>query len=464
MEFINTWLGSIEEFLANGGVLETKIYGFNQFISRIFPFQYEDNEKCPYNVYIFQYELLGAEFKKSNGVYDFTDGFVLQDERVNFHYQDFLRRYKHGKPKADLSIINAKRKPMNKAGFAGSYEYHEFPIRNFFYQTHDKFPLEYVTKFFTIEFVESFIKNNETISIQKGTYIDKNFLQFAAVKKVLQDDQIVYTLFLYSEKHTQLGYLYTSVFFYLKETECVLEFIEEMKNGIVSNKSEEDKKNYIYILTQGSQGFKLRPNEITAPEIDFSINYNSDFEGIHEIILARLSKDLSKGLVLLHGIPGTGKTTYIRYLITKLKKKVIYIPPNLSANLSDPTLIDFLIDQSNSILVIEDAENALITRTSGTNASVANILNLTDGLLSYCANIQILATFNTDLKNIDEALMRKGRLIAKYEFKELEADRQKKLCEKLNVELDGSHTLADIYNVEEVTFSKDKKTIGYNKN
>jgi len=38
-------------------------------------------------------------------------------------------------------------------------------------------------------------------------------------------------------------------------------------------------------------------------------------------------------------------------------------------------------------------------------------------LLGAGFNIQIMATFNTSLKNLDPALMRKGRLKLSYEFK-----------------------------------------------
>lgn len=63
--------------------------------------------------------------------------------------------------------------------------------------------------------------------------------------------------------------------------------------------------------------------------------------------------------------------------------------------------------------------------------------------------------------NIDEALLRKGRLIAKYEFKELEEKRALKLCKKLGVENNGKQVLTDIYNANEASFIKEKRKIGF---
>ena len=159
--------------------------------------------------------------------------------------------------------------------------------------------------------------------------------------------------------------------------------------------------------------------EILKPRLSIEDNYNDDFAEIHQTIIKRLSKKNDKGLVLLHGKPGTGKTSYIRYLISSLKKNVIFLPPNMAGAITNPDLISILIDNPNSIFVIEDAENIVIDRSRNGRSPVSALLNISDGLLSDCLNIQIICSFNTDISRIDSALMRKGRLIAKYEFKEL---------------------------------------------
>lgn len=202
------------------------------------------------------------------------------------------------------------------------------------------------------------------------------------------------------------------------------------------------------LLYHGARGFDTQDFTIPNPVINFNLNYNDGFEKIHDNIYLTLARDKGKGLVLLHGKPGTGKTTYIRYLINKLNKNKIFVPPNLTGMLSDPGFIPFLMDNPDCVLFVEDAENVLRSREDGgNNQAVSNILNITDGLLSDCLNIQIVATFNTHIKNIDEALLRKGRLIAQYEFTPLEPERAEKLADSLHVWLDDTEdlTLADIY-------------------
>ena len=94
--------------------------------------------------------------------------------------------------------------------------------------------------------------------------------------------------------------------------------------------------------------------------------------------------------ILLIGGPGTGKTSYIRYLITKLKKKVIFLPPDMATALTNPNLIPIFIENPDSIFVIEDAENIVLDRERNGNSSVSALLNISDGLLSDCLNIQII--------------------------------------------------------------------------
>ena len=62
---------------------------------------------------------------------------------------------------------------------------------------------------------------------------------------------------------------------------------------------------------------------------------------------------------------------------------------------------------------------------------------------------QIIATFNCDLTKIDPALLRKGRLIANYEFNKLDVESSKILSDKLGFGTDKISepmTLAEIYN------------------
>tara|TARA_R110001583_G_scaffold127043_2_gene278649 strand:- start:1106 stop:2206 length:1101 start_codon:yes stop_codon:yes gene_type:complete len=222
----------------------------------------------------------------------------------------------------------------------------------------------------------------------------------------------------------------------------------------------------IGLIIKDEFGLTLKDFELTAGK-DFNINenYNDDFIEVDKKIVEHLSTKNKKGLILLHGEPGTGKTTYIKHLADKIEKQIIFVPPMMAAAISDPGFIPFLMKHPDSILIIEDAETAIKDRNiSGNSNAVSNILNLTDGILGECLKIQIVATFNTERTQIDKALLRKGRLITDYKFENLNIKKTNKLLNKIGIDkkVDKPLSLADIYHYNEInTNNNNKSGIGF---
>ncbi|KAB1160491.1 AAA family ATPase [Tenacibaculum aiptasiae] len=218
------------------------------------------------------------------------------------------------------------------------------------------------------------------------------------------------------------------------------------------------------VLTKDAGGFETEDVGTEKIELDIAKNYNSDFVTEYEKIQKAI-KSKQSGLILLYGKPGTGKTTLIKGLISKNNKaNFIFVQNEFVNNLLDPDFISFLLKQRNSILIIEDAEKVITSRENLKQESVVStILQLTDGLFSDYLNIKIICTFNTSLSKIDNALLRKGRIISKYEFKDLEINKTNELLNSLNFENSNKALpLSEIYNQDEENYSNLKlKKIGF---
>lgn len=222
----------------------------------------------------------------------------------------------------------------------------------------------------------------------------------------------------------------------------------------------EDNQTHIYLIQSGLGGLHTERVEILPPDIDIDLHYNDDFPVVHERLVTLLAQPKSKGLILLHGEPGTGKTTYIKHLSSLVKKDMLILPPYMTNYLTSPEIIPFLLDNKESVLIIEDAERILQSREAGGDTnSVSNILNLTDGLLADCMHIQVIATFNASKHLLDKALLRKGRLMVDYAFGKLSPTKANNLLTHLGVDhrTDQPMTLADIFNLDEQTVSGERQ-------
>lgn len=229
--------------------------------------------------------------------------------------------------------------------------------------------------------------------------------------------------------------------------DCMVKY-EKSTESVYINIATVDSSNHLY----------LTPFKVAPKHIDITGNYNDDLP--YERIRALIESDKTE-LMMFYGEPGTGKSTIIKHLMGEYRNcDFIIIRDEILMRVGPEELMKFMIRNDKTVLVFEDCERLLMDRNSSNNPLLSTLLNISDGIIGDVLKTKIICTFNVPLSRIDKALLRKGRLSLKYEFKALDKEKVRKLLNDDSI--DGDMTLADIYYKEENDYSKDNnKKIGF---
>ena len=348
-------------------------------------------------------------------------------------------------------------------------------LQALFFAIYHKFPSLYTFRNTAEAFSNYFFDVKEILNELKEKYGENNI------------QLVTYTVFeIQNKKET------TGINVYISNRDLFARIEERPDDSYIlyPNSREEDVKELIEVILKSHKKPELPPNNVymvaydncfylnKLPTKDFSNldinkNYNDDFVAESKKIIEFIKRDDDSGLLILHGDKGTGKSTYIRHLISiNPEKKFVYISANLVSILSEPSFSAFLMTLQNHIIILEDCEEAIKDRkTNGTSAAVSLLLNLTDGLLSDGLGLKFICTFNDDVKNIDDALLRKGRCVSKYEFKNLCLEKTNVLLSELYKEAwengeyerepitDKPLSLANIYKFYDKSYEKERKNL-----
>ncbi len=132
-------------------------------------------------------------------------------------------------------------------------------------------------------------------------------------------------------------------------------------------------------------------------------------------------------MLILDGVPGTGKTSMIIKMAKHLNKKVYVYPASLLKNLNkfirnnsgDDRII--LIDDIDRSYLAKGLEKSSTHTGSGSGMEFSDLLNLLDGAVGLPAGTFIIGTTN-NVNLIDEALFRKGRVDKVYTIAPLDRE------------------------------------------
>jgi GTPase SAR1 family protein len=224
----------------------------------------------------------------------------------------------------------------------------------------------------------------------------------------------------------------------------LLRTIEAQLKEAYPVKTDSVKMSWHYSTSRGNNSADL---PLALEEVSVKDSYYPFIEGGVDAYLEKFHTSKSS-ILLLTGEPGTGKTSLIRYYISKYKlNTIVTYDENVMA--TDEFFINFLINSKKDTLIIEDADLLLADREGGQNKIMSKFLNVSDGLLKSSKKKIIFSTNITQLSKIDPAIIRPGRCHDTIQFRKLTSTEAAIVCDEVGLPpFDDTEpkSLADIFN------------------
>lgn len=293
----------------------------------------------------------------------------------------------------------------------------------------------------------------EMIPMGDGEYMEN-------IKHFIEINPNFFISFLENDK-TSDGYVTDLIIYYTDIVEeDVNKFIEDTKEFIIDATEEEYVSQKFNLLTLTQDGLQLEPFDVKVIE-NIEFLFNEDVLKAKKKLIKKINKS-EKGLSVIYGNRGTGKTTLVSSIIQELDKLCIFIPSNMiDAALNTNDFKNLMKRYKNSVIVFDDCEMFFTSSQFKANIFTNNLIQFVDGISSSLYNIQIITILNVeDIDEIDENLLDCNNLIGEIEVDNLTPKKVDELCKQLDHKnkFSSSTRLVDVVKKR---YDESTKKIGY---
>lgn len=223
------------------------------------------------------------------------------------------------------------------------------------------------------------------------------------------------------------------IFYNIDSKEKVNKIIDDISDFEL-NIAEENSLQRINTLNYSQNGLDLESLDLMMADYDNIDNYFNGVTIKKADKLTKVIKKTPKGLSIIHGERGNGKTTLVNWISSNLDKVVIFIPSTMiEMTINNPEFRTFLKRYKNSVLIIDDSELYLSEIYSKSNIFTNNLLQLVDGFQSDSFNLNIILVCNCDLSELDHSLIDSNNLLDIIEVAPLSKCKSVQLASSLSI-------------------------------
>ena len=249
-------------------------------------------------------------------------------------------------------------------------------------------------------------------------------------KLFIKIDDDCYLSYIVADRLSESSFIDSISFYYANGYEKVQEFIDELNDCVLDY---EDDSNKLNTISLSINGLEIEPVSLHNIDLDNVDNYyNSDtFRRVEKAV--KQIKKADKGLTVFYGERGSGKTSIINYISSKLDRIVIFIPNNMiDHTINNPEFRKFIKKYDKPVLVLDDCEIVFTDNYGRSNMFTSNLLQMVDGFLSDSINCNIVTIFNIDdEEEIDPSLLECNNLIDVIEFEMLSGEESNSLAKHI---------------------------------
>ena len=265
-------------------------------------------------------------------------------------------------------------------------------------------------------------------------------------KLFIKLDDNCYLSYIVSDRMSDSSFIDSIIFYYNVGYTGVQDYIDKLNDCILDYEDDDSHKLNTISITQN--GLEIEPVSTSNIDIDNIDNYyNSDtFKSVDKLI--KKIKKSDKGLSIFYGDRGTGKTSILNLISSKLDRIMIFIPNNMIEHtINNPDFRKFLKRYDKPVLVLDDCEMAFTEIYGRSNMFSSNLLQMVDGFLSDSINCNIITIFNTeDEDEIDHSLLECNNLLDTIYFEKLDVEECNNLAKHIesNKKYKNNNKLIDI--------------------